>query len=280
VTDSATAAASAPDSGASGATFAEPTWGQVDPAAFARIVVLSPHFDDAAMGAGHLLGSYADTTVVTVLGGRPPEYPDPPSDWDALGGFKTGDDVVAARREEDAAAMEVLESEYRWLEFADHQYLAPADRPKPVDVAPVLAATIASLNPTSVFVPMGLGNPDHVMVHDASLLVRAEEIAVSGEVGGGREWFCYEDHGYKHIPGLLAWRVAKLLRSKPWPTPAIVPHVPDEERKRRAIWCYTSQIPPLEQDHALTARMEGRVPEQFWRLAPPPTGWEGMADFI
>jgi LmbE family N-acetylglucosaminyl deacetylase len=219
---------------------------------------------------------------VTVLGGRPPAYPDPPSDWDALGGFKAGDDVVALRREEDAAAMEVLESSYRWLEFADHQYLAPPDRPTPEQVAPVLASTIAELDPTSVFVPMGLGNPDHVMVHDASLLVRADEVA-AGAGGPGqtrREWFCYEDHGYKHIPGLLAWRVAKLLRSKPWPTPAIVPHVPDEERKRRAIWCYTSQIPPLEQDHALTARMEGRVPEQFWRLAPPPTGWEGMADFI
>ena len=235
-------------------------------------MVVSPHFDDAAMGAGHLLGSYADTTVITVLGGRPPAYPDPPSDWDALGGFKAGDDVVAGRREEDVAAMEVLTSGYRWLEFADHQYLAPPDRPTPEDVAPVLGAAIAELNPTAVFFPMGLGNPDHVMAHDASLLVRAEH--------AGAEWFCYEDHGYKHIPGLLAWRVAKLLRSKPWPTPAIVPHVPDEERKRRAIWCYTSQIPPLERDHALSARMAGRVPEQFWRLAPPPAGWEGMVDFI
>jgi len=253
-------------------TFAEPTWGEVDPAAFTRIVVLSPHFDDAAMGAGHLLSSYDDTTVVTVLGGRPPAYPEEVSDWDALGGFVAGDDVVAVRREEDVAAMSVLESGYRWLEFSDHQYLAPADRPTPAAVAPVLAATVDELEPTAVFVPMGLGNPDHVMVHEASLLVRAERPDL--------EWFCYEDHGYKHIPGLLAWRVAKLLRSRPWPTPAIVPHVPDEERKRRAIWCYTSQIPPLERDHALTSRMEGRVPEQFWRLAPPPPGWEGLADLV
>ena len=86
-------------------TFAEPTWGEVDPAAFSRIVVVSPHFDDAAMGAGHLIASYDDTTVVTVLGGRPPAYPDVPSEWDALGGFVAGDDVVAVRREEDVAAM-------------------------------------------------------------------------------------------------------------------------------------------------------------------------------
>jgi LmbE family N-acetylglucosaminyl deacetylase len=252
--------------------YDEPTWGEVAPAAFDRIVVVSPHFDDAAMGAGHLIASYAETTVITVLGGRPPSYPEVPSEWDALGGFRAGDDVVAARRQEDMAAMAVLESDFRWLEFSDHQYLAPADRPTPAEAAPVLAAAIDELDPTSVFFPMGLGNPDHVMVHDACLLVR------SGQPD--RVWFCYEDHGYKHIPGLLAWRVAKLLRAHPWPTPAIVPHVPDEERKRRAIWCYTSQIPPLEKDHALTARMEGRVPEQFWQLAPPPSGWEALADLI
>jgi LmbE family N-acetylglucosaminyl deacetylase len=224
------------------------------------------------MGAGHLLGTYDNTTVVTVLAGRPPSYPDVVSDWDALGGFVAGDDVVATRREEDLAAMAVLESDYRWLEFSDHQYLEPADRPTPEQVAPVLAATLDELHPTAVFVPMGLGNPDHVMVHEASLLVRAHQL--------DRAWFAYEDHGYKHSPGLLAWRVAKLLRSRPWATPAIVPHTPDEEKKRRAIWSYTSQIPPLERDHALSARMKGRVPEQFWQLAEPPNGWEMLADLI
>ncbi len=252
--------------------FEEATWGEFDPATFTRIVVVSPHFDDAAMGAGHLLSSYPDTTVLTVLAGRPPAYPDPPSEWDALGGFSAGDDVVAARRLEDLAAMEVLGSDHRWLEFADHQYLAPPDRPTPEQVAPALAEAIADIDPTAVFVPMGLGNPDHVMTHEASLLVRDTQL--------DRTWFAYEDHGYKHIPGLLAWRVAKLLRAQPWPTPAIVPHVPDEERKRKAIYCYTSQIPPLENEHALTARLEARVPEQFWSLAPPPQGWEGLSELI
>ena len=68
--------------------------------------------------------------------------------------------------------MAVLESGYHWLDFADHQYLAPPERPKPAEVAPVLGATIAELDPTAVFFPMGLGNPDHVMVHEACLLVR------------------------------------------------------------------------------------------------------------
>jgi LmbE family N-acetylglucosaminyl deacetylase len=253
-------------------TVAEPTWGLVDPAELERIVVVSPHFDDAAMGAGHLLASYPVTTVVTVMGGRPPAYPTEPSEWDALGGFVAGDDVVATRRDEDRAAMAVLGSDYRWLDFPDHQYLAPRDRPTPPEVAPVLAAVIAELGATAVFAPMGLGNPDHVVVHEAALLARREHHDLA--------WFCYEDHGYKHIPGLLSWRVAKLLRSGPWATPAIVPHTPDEDRKRRAILCYASQIPPLEKEHALTARLDGRVPEQFWRLAPPPRGWEALPTLI
>ena len=37
-----------------------------------KIVVVSPHFDDAALGAAHLLTRYPGSTVVTVLGGRRP----------------------------------------------------------------------------------------------------------------------------------------------------------------------------------------------------------------
>jgi LmbE family N-acetylglucosaminyl deacetylase len=248
------------------------TWGQVDAATLRRIVVLSPHFDDAAMGAGQMLIRHAEamTAVITVLGGRPPSYPDPPSPWDALGGFRSGDDVVAVRRQEDRAAMEVLDAEPVWLDFPDHQYLDLADRPKPETVAPALDEAIVALAPTAVFVPMGLANPDHVMVHDAALIVRERHLEWA--------WFAYEDHGYKHVPGLLAWRVSKLFRSGLWPTPALVPVTSDFDRKRKAIWCYTSQIPPLQQDHALTERLAANVPEQFWRLAPPPVGWERLMD--
>ena len=94
----------------------------------ARIVVVSPHFDDAVQGTGYLLAGHPGTTVVTVFGGRPPAYPEPPSEWDALGGFRSGDDVVALRREEDASALAVVGAGHVWLEFADHQYLSPEER--------------------------------------------------------------------------------------------------------------------------------------------------------
>jgi LmbE family N-acetylglucosaminyl deacetylase len=255
---------------------AEVTWGLVDPALLDRIVVVSPHFDDAVLGAAHLLTTYPGSTVITVLGGRPPAYPEEPSDWDACGGFVAGDDVVAARRQEDAAAMEFLDATPVWLEFADHQYLAKEDRPEAADVAPALGAALATANPTAVFLPMGLANPDHVVTHDAGLLVRSELVGS----GGGPAWFAYEDHGYKHIPGMLAWRVTKLFKAGLWPTPAVVPIEPDMKRKEAAIAFYKSQVAPLERDHVLSERLAANVPEQYWRLAAPPAGWELLIDLV
>jgi LmbE family N-acetylglucosaminyl deacetylase len=249
-------------------------WGMLGPDVLNRIAVVSPHFDDAAMGAGHLLLTYPGSTVITVLAGAPPSYPDEVSPWDAAGGFKKGDDVVAMRRQEDLAAMALLSSEHIWLEFPDHQYLPVEKRPTPDDVAPALEGAIRASSASAVFLPMGIANPDHVLSHDAGLLARA----AIGDGPDSPAWFCYEDQGYKHLPGMLAWRVSKLFRSGLWPTPAMVPVQLDAKRKTAALMEYASQIPPLEQDHLLTERIEANVPEQYWRLAPPPPGWEGLSN--
>jgi LmbE family N-acetylglucosaminyl deacetylase len=252
------------------------TWGLVDPSILERIVVVSPHFDDAILGAAHLLATYPGSTVITVLGGRPPAYPPEATDWDACGGFVAGDDVVAFRRQEDVAALDYVDATPVWLEFADHQYLAKEDRPRATDVAPSLRSALTDADPTAVFLPMGLANPDHVLTHDAGLIVRLDTL----ESESGPAWFCYEDHGYKHIPGILAWRVAKLFKAGLWPTPAVVAIEPDMDRKRTAISFYKSQVAPLERDHVLSERLAANVPEQYWRLAPPPTGWEGLSDSV
>jgi len=251
-------------------------WGVVDETTLQRIVVVSPHFDDAVLGAAHVLGSYPGSTVITVVAGWPPSYPDEVTDWDACGGFVTGDDVVAARRKEDIVALEVLNASPVWLDVTDHQYLTKEQRQKATEVAPSLKEAIEHLEPTAVFLPMGIANPDHVLTHDAGLIARSE-LAGSDDAP---VWFCYEDHGYKHIPGLLAWRVATLFKAGIWPTPAIVPVDPDMTLKRRAIACYVSQVQPLERDHALSERLDANVPEQYWRLDPPPEGWEALTDSV
>ena len=93
-------------------------------------------------------------------------------------------------------------------------------------------------------------------------------------------WFAYEDAGYKHLPGLLAWRVATLFKSGLWPTPAMIPVEPDADRKRRAFACYRSRVAPLERDHSLAERLAANVPEQYWQLATPPAGWEGLTAMV
>jgi LmbE family N-acetylglucosaminyl deacetylase len=133
-----------------------------------------------------------------------------------------------------------------------------------------LATVLDVAQPTVVVLPLGLANPDHVVTHDAGIQLAARRPDLA--------WFAYEDAGYKHLPGILAWRVAKLFRSDLWPTPMIVPTVQDHARKRAAIECYRSQLGPLNRDHALEARIDGNVPEQFWMLAPPPPGWERLRE--
>lgn len=236
----------------------------------ARIVVVSPHFDDAVQGAGLLLARHPGATVVTVFAGAPDSYPSPVSEWDALGGFVEGDDVVALRREEDAAALKVLGASPHWLDFADHQYVDPANRADAGAVADVLRNALVELQPTAVFVPFGLGNPDHDVTHHAARLLFDEFDAIA--------WYCYEDAGYKHIPGLLAWRITGLFMTGWWPTPSLVAIADDLPRKNEALAAYGSQLPPLRRDHLLDERLAANLGEQHWRIARPPAGWEGLTE--
>ena len=89
-------------------------WGVLDPGVLERLVVVWPHFDDAALGAAHPLATYPGSTVITVLGGQPPKYPDHVTPWDEAGGFATGDDVVSARREEDRRGPGSYQRRPRW----------------------------------------------------------------------------------------------------------------------------------------------------------------------
>src|SRR5260370_1341142 len=61
-------------------------WGTVSAAELERIVVVSPHLDDAVLGCSYLLAAHPGVVVVTAFAGRPDHYPDPPGHWDVLGG--------------------------------------------------------------------------------------------------------------------------------------------------------------------------------------------------
>ena len=244
-------------------------WGLPDDGELERIVVVSPHLDDAVLGCGRFLAVHPGVTVVTVFAGNPPAYPEPMRLWDVQSGFAPGDDVMETRRKEDHSALAVLDASPVHLDFVEHSY-NPHDRPVAPDViAPGLVATLSAIAPSLVLAPFGLANPDHDVTHRACMLARAE---MDADVA----WWCYEDMGYKHIPGMLAWRVSSLFRRGVWPTP-VCPRVDlDDARKSAAVACYPTQLLALEDDWRIAAKLAAPAPEQFWRLAPPPAGWERL----
>ena len=261
-------------------------WGWVDDAELARVVVVSPHPDDAVLSCGQMLSRHAGATVVTVFCGFPATYPDPPNAWSILSGFIAGDDVVAARRDEDRRALARLGAVPIHLDGFAEADLQP-DEPvaTAADVADVLLPVLGALRPTAVLMPLGLANPEHVTVHEAALLVRDRWGAGGDDVGGGDAgsrsapaWIAYQDVAYHHIPGILAWRVSTLFRSGLWPTPVAMPLDADLGPKLAAMAEYESQVRALEADWGLWRRLHAPTPEQYWHLAPPPPGWDALTD--
>ncbi len=242
-------------------------WGLPGAGEFDRVVIVSPHLDDAVLGCGRFMALHPGVTVVTLYAGRPAAYPEPMTHWDTVSGFSTGDDVLAVRRGEDAAALAVVGARPVWLDVVEHQYLDRAHWVGPDRTAQPLEAALRALDPTAVFLPFGLANPDHGATHDAGMAVRDRY--------PDPVWFCYEDSGYKHIPGLLAWRVSALFRRNVWPTPVAIDTEGGDGAKRRALACYRSQMRALEADWQIGPKLG--APEQLWRLAPPPEGWEGLS---
>ena len=249
-------------------------WGWVDEDELRRVVVLSPHPDDAVLSCGQFLSGNPGVTVVTVFCGFPATYPDPPNAWAQLSGFAVGDDIVAIRRDEDRRALTRLAARWIHLDGFAEADLQPAE---PVatatGVADTLSRVLVEAEPTMVVLPMGLANPEHVTVHDAALLVRDGWSADSAPPS----WIAYQDVAYHQIPGLLAWRVSKLFHSGLWPSPVAMPVDVDPTAKRAALAEYQTQMRALEADWGIQRRLDAPTPEQFWRLAPPPPGWEGLA---
>ncbi|HET9730454.1 MAG TPA: PIG-L family deacetylase, partial [Acidimicrobiia bacterium] len=184
-----------------------------------RVVIVSPHLDDAVLGCARFMSAHPGVTVMTVFGGNPPAYPEPMRPWDVRSGFAPGDDVMEARRKEDHAALSVLDATPVHLDFVEYTY-NPGDRPvQPEAIAEGLAPALGALDPTLVLAPFGLANPDHDVVHRACMLARerlGERVSwwcyeesqqpETQERRSGPSWWLYEDFGYKSIPGMLAWR--------------------------------------------------------------------------
>lgn len=218
------------------------------------LLVLSPHLDDAVLSCGRLLADAPGALVVTIFAGRPPAGA-PLTAWDAAAGFAFGDDVIGARRAEDAAALAVLGAHPLWLGFRDAQY-GGADPPRAIAdrLAPLVAAA-----PGAVLAPLGLFHSDHVRARDAALLALRD-------APGGPLCLLYADAPYARRPELLAAGLAELrargLRLVPV-LPAARGRAAPRVAKQRALACYGSQLRALAAP-GRPGPHPGR--ERFWRV--------------
>jgi LmbE family N-acetylglucosaminyl deacetylase len=218
------------------------------------LLVISPHLDDAVLSCAEALGRAQRAAVVTVFAGAPPDG-DMQTDWDQRSGFASAREAIAARRDEDAAALALLHAEPLWLDFLDSQY---GDTPGVEAVADALERTVSAFAPDMVLLPAGLFHSDHALTHEAALLARRRLPHLT--------WRMYEEAHYRRIPGFLQRRLAQLLQDgvQATPLPAMV-DAACAPAKEAAIACYASQL------RALAAKVrdghaDAFAPETFWKL--------------
>src|SRR6188508_37784 len=132
-------------------------WGVPADGELHRVAIVSPHLDDAVLACANFMAAHPGAAVVTVFAGNPPAYPtEPMRKWDVQSGFAPGDDVMETRRQEDDAALAVVDATPVHLEFIEHSY-NPGDRPvAPEVLVDGLAPALATLRPTLVLAPFGL----------------------------------------------------------------------------------------------------------------------------
>lgn len=125
-----------------------------------RVVIVSPHLDDAVLSVGAFIAEASRTgarvTVLTVFAGAP-EGNAAAGDWDRAAGFRTTGEAIRARREEDARACRIVGAHPVWLPHVESDGVA--DETLWPEVRDALADADVVLVPG-----YPLTHPDHVAV--------------------------------------------------------------------------------------------------------------------
>lgn len=224
-----------------------------------RVLVVSPHLDDAAFSCAHLLAGADDALVVTVFAGAPDRYPDPLGAWDLACGYRPGDDIVTDRRREDDEALAALGARGEQLDFVDRQYRVD----KRCDVKTIsrrIETSLDAFDPTVVLAPLAIQHPDHRAALRATLALRSRN-------HDRRVWAVYGEYPYVwRQQDRTVRRLAHLRTAGYRVTPVLsLPRAP--EAKVAALQSYRSQLTGMDfgpLDDIVAA------PEQIWRLDDKP----------
>lgn len=193
-----------------------------------RLVVVSPHLDDAVFGCCALVASHPHCIVLTVFAGLPPAATALP-EWDAACGFASARDAMKARREEDRSALTIVGAEPRWMDFLDAQY---REGRAPVNLMARIGQALAEADASTVALPLGLFHEDHRLVSDATIAAVRERPA---------RLLAWEEPNYRAVDDLLDRRLEALraqgLDPQRTATPRMSPGL-----KRLAVASYASQL--------------------------------------
>ncbi len=212
---------------------------------------VAPHLDDAALSCGgqiaRLTAEGIPVLVVTLCAGRPSGAELSPFAQYLHGEWGLGADPIGRRREEDAAALQLLDCDSLHLELLDAPYRVAdygvgngwrgtvvADDPLVPAVDMLLAQLHAQQPHARLYVPLGVGNHvDHQVVCAAGLRLHMQ----------GADVVWYEDAPYAaKQPESIGQRLAALPTRF---TPMIVDITAELPRKLRAIAEYRSQLQEL-----------------------------------
>jgi GlcNAc-PI de-N-acetylase len=216
------------------------------------LLLLSPHFDDAALSCAALLERDEPIDVVTVFAGGP----DPPRQgwWDEVCGFADSRESLAARKAEERAAVGERHR-LSFLPLLDMQYVVGR---RPASDAQAVRAAVeqwaAGSGGGHVAVPAGAGvrrrlwkrggvtaHPDHLYLRDAVLSARLPGVTP----------LLYEE-----LPYATAGAPAG-VDARPFTVPV------DPVAKARRIALYGSQLAHLDGLHE-PANVPPR--ERYWTL--------------
>ena len=168
-----------------------------------RIVVVSPHLDDAVLSLGAAIArasrSGADVRILTVLAGVP-DSERPAGPWDAASGFSTEGEAATRRREEDSRACEIVGATPVWLPFSD------VENRDDIDEEAVWRAIDEHVADRDLVLSPGfpLRHPDHVLL--TALILRRLET--------DRKLALYVEQPYANVDAIpRGYRPRALLRA-------------------------------------------------------------------
>jgi LmbE family N-acetylglucosaminyl deacetylase len=203
-----------------------------------RVVVISPHLDDAVLSLGSTIAAAARrgaaVEILSVFCGHPDSQA-PAGPWDSKSGFGTEGEASRTRRQEDRSACAILGATAHWAPFGDEQYDRRGDEEE------VGAAVTTAVDGADVVLIPGwpLENSDHAWLSGVLLKKRinCHRLGLYLEQP-------YAFYRGERGPVTVAASLQPLLRTVP-PWHHLSASRADCQLKRKAVTAYRSQARQL-----------------------------------